>query len=165
MGVAEQNMVGVATGLADSGLVPFVYSIVPFAALRPYEFIRNGPGLHHLQVRVVGVGTGFEYGTNGPTHYGIEDVGVMRLQPDICVVSPADYLQTRTALQSTWDAAGTVYYRLGKDDQTSIPGLDGRFRTGRVECVGDGSDALIIAMGSAATEAAAASATLSERGV
>src|SRR6266550_716484 len=67
MGVAEQNMVGVATGLAEAGYVPFVYSIATFAALRPYEFIRNGPVHQRLPVRVVGVGGGFDYGTNGPS--------------------------------------------------------------------------------------------------
>src|SRR5215470_18612043 len=70
MGVAEQNMVGVATGLAEAGFVPFVYSINPFAVLRPYEFIRNGPIAHRLPVRVVGVGGGFEYGPQGQTHHG-----------------------------------------------------------------------------------------------
>ena len=62
VGVAEQNMVGVATGLAEAGFVPFVYSIATFATLRPYEFIRNGPVLHRLPVRIVGVGGGLEYG-------------------------------------------------------------------------------------------------------
>src|SRR5215510_11043769 len=56
VGVAEQNMVGLATGLAEAGFIPFVYSITPFAALRPFEFIRNGPVYHHLPVRIVGVG-------------------------------------------------------------------------------------------------------------
>src|SRR6266545_4429908 len=61
VGVAEQNMVGVATGLAEAGFIPFTYSIATFATLRPLEFIRNGPVLHRLPVRVVGVGGGFEY--------------------------------------------------------------------------------------------------------
>src|SRR5919107_1896887 len=60
VGVAEQNMVGLATGLAEAGFIPFVYSIVTFASLRPYEFIRNGPILHQLPVRIVGIGGGFE---------------------------------------------------------------------------------------------------------
>ena len=59
VGVAEQNLVGVGTGLAEAGFIPFLYSIAPFAALRPYEFIRNGPILHRLPVRIVGVGGGF----------------------------------------------------------------------------------------------------------
>src|SRR3954470_19977760 len=77
VGVAEQNMVGVATGLAEAGFLPFVYSIITFATLRPFEFIRNGPILQKLPVRVVGIGGGFEYGNAGPTHYGLEDIGVM----------------------------------------------------------------------------------------
>jgi len=80
-GVAEQNMVGIATGLAEAGFVPFVYSIATFATLRPYEFIRNGPALHNLPVRVVGVGGGFDYGHNGITHLALEDYAVMRTQP------------------------------------------------------------------------------------
>src|SRR5690242_10172481 len=93
VGVAEQNMVGLATGLAESGFIPFVYSIATFACLRPYEFIRNGPVLQRLPVRIVGVGGGFEYGPAGPTHHAVEDVGVLRLQPGLAVVCPADYQQ------------------------------------------------------------------------
>src|SRR5260221_14312183 len=78
-GVAEQNMVGLATGLAEAGFVPFVYSIVTFATLRPYEFIRNGPIAHQLRVRIVGIGGGFEYGAAGHSHPGLQDVGVMRI--------------------------------------------------------------------------------------
>src|SRR3989344_1045348 len=81
MGVAEQNMMGVATGLAEAGYIPFVYSIVTFATLRAYEFIRNGPVWHNLPVRILGIGGGLEYGTLGLTHYGLEDIGMMRLQP------------------------------------------------------------------------------------
>src|SRR5688500_13162986 len=63
VGVAEQNMIGLATGLAEAGFIPYVYSIVTFATLRPYEFIRNGPILHQLPVRVIAIGGGFEYGS------------------------------------------------------------------------------------------------------
>ena len=93
VGVAEQNMVGIATGLAEAGWLPFVYSIVTFATLRPYEFIRNGPVMHGLPVRIVGVGGGFEYGPQGLSHHGLEDVGVMRVQPGMTVVAPADHRQ------------------------------------------------------------------------
>ena len=74
-------MLGVATGLAEAGYVPFAYSIATFATLRSYEFVRNGPVLHRLPVRVVGVGGGLEYGMNGLTHYALEDLAVMRAQP------------------------------------------------------------------------------------
>src|SRR5262249_35500263 len=151
-GVAEQNMVGLATGLAEAGYLPFVYSIVTFASLRPYEFIRNGPVLHQLPVRIVGVGGGFEYGTAGSSHHGLEDVGVMRIQPGLTSIPPADAQQTRTALAATYDLPGPVYYRLGKDDKTTVPGLDGRFVLGEAQVIGDGCDLLIVTMGSITTE-------------
>lgn len=164
-GVAEQNMVGVATGLADAGFVPFVYSIVTFASLRPYEFIRNGPVWHGLPVRIVGVGGGFEYGTQGSSHHGTDDMGVMRVQPGLTVVAPADHEQTANALRATWDMPGPVYYRIGKDDRTTIPGLRGRFRLGRAELAREGDDVALIVAGSVATEASAAAELLAERGV
>src|SRR5690242_14517811 len=74
VGVAEQNMVGLATGLAEGGFIPFVYSIATFASMRAYEFLRNGPILHQLLVRVVAVGGGFEYGYAGATHHALEDI-------------------------------------------------------------------------------------------
>lgn len=165
VGVAEQNMVGLATGLAEAGLIPFVYSIVTFATLRPYEFIRNGPIQHRWPVRIVGIGGGLEYSHQGVSHQGLEDVGVMRLQPGLTVIAPADHQQTRAALQATWDLPGPIYYRLGKDDKTIVPGLDGRFSLGRAQVIREGGDLLIITMGSIAAEAAAAAEALSAQGV
>ncbi len=165
VGVAEQNMVGLATGLAEAGFIPFVYSIVTFASLRAYEFIRNGPVLHQLPVRIAAVGGGFEYGHNGLTHYGLEDVGVMRIQPGITVISPADYEQARAAFLATWNLPGPVYYRLGKDDKTVIPDLGGRFELGRTQLIRNGADVLMVVMGSIATEAASAGAALADHGV
>ncbi len=165
VGVAEQNMMGLATGLAEAGFIPFVYSIATFASLRAYEFTRNGPVLHRLPVRIVGVGGGFEYGHNGPTHYGLEDVGVMRVQPGITVIAPADHEQTRAAFLATWDLPGPVYYRLGKDDKTTVPGLRGRFELTRVQILREGVDLLMVAMGSAATEVTSAAVTLADQGI
>ena len=165
LGVAEQNMVGVATGLAESGFIPFVYSIVNFAALRPYEFIRNGPILHRLPVRVVGVGGGVEYGYAGSTHHGLEDIAVMRAQHNITVIAPADPAQTRSALQSTWDLPGPVYYRIRKNDREHVPGLDGRFELGRAQILGEGADLLLIAMGGITGEVVKAAETLASQGV
>jgi len=165
VGVAEQNMVGVATGLAEAGFIPFVYSIDPFAVLRPYEFIRNGPIAHRLPARIVGIGGGFEYGPQGQSHHGLEDLAVMRIHPELTVVAPADHLQTVTALRATWDRPGPVYYRLGKDDRTTVPGLEGRFTLGRAECLRAGADVVLVTVGSVAVEAAAAVDTLVARGV
>lgn len=164
-GVAEQNMMGVATGLAEAGLLPFVYSIATFASMRPYEFLRDGAILHRLPVRVVGVGGGFEYGHAGPTHYALEDVAIMRAQPGLACIAPADHLQARTALLETWNLPGPVYYRFGKDDKTTVPGLDGRFALGRVQAFREGRDLALIAMGAVASEAAEAADRLSKQGL
>ena len=165
VGVAEQNMIGMATGLAEAGYVPFAYSIAPFACLRPFEFLRNGPILHRHRVRVAGVGGGFEYGPAGPTHYGLEDVGVLRTQPGLTLVAPADHQQTRTALLRTWNESGPVYYRLGKDDRSVVPGLDGRFELGRAQVVREGGDLLLVAMGSVAGEVVRAADLLEGAGI
>ncbi len=165
VGVAEQNMMGLATGLAEAGFIPFVYSIVTFATLRAYEFIRNGPVLHRLPVRIVGMGGGVEYGPAGSTHYGLEDVGVMRIQPGLTVIAPADGLQARTAILATWNLPGPVYYRLGKNDRVVVPGLDGRFELGRAQVIREGNDLLLLAMGGIAGEVAAAAEQLASQGI
>ena len=165
VGVAEQNMLGVATGLAEGGFIPFAYSIVTFASLRPFEFIRNGPVLHGFPVRIVAIGGGFEYGHAGPTHHGVEDVGAMRLLEGMTVVAPADHRQAESALRATWDLDGPVYYRLGKDDASQIDGLDGRFELGRATIVRGGRDALLITMGSVANHAVDAADILADSGV
>lgn len=165
VGVAEQNMVGVATGLAEAGFIPFVYSIAPFAVLRPYEFIRNGPIQHRFPVRVVGVGGGFEYGTNGLSHIALEDVAVMRTQPGIRVIVPADQRQASNALLATWDSSGPIYYRIGKDDKQTVPGLNGQFEPGKLQRLSHGVDLLILTMGAVASEAAGAVEVLARCGV
>jgi transketolase len=165
VGVAEQNMIGIATGLAASGLIPFVYSIATFASLRPYEFIRNGPVRHHLPVRILGIGGGFEYGPAGPTHHALEDVAVMRAQPGMAVMVPADAAQAAAVLRATWDRPGPVYYRLGKRDAPEVPGLNGAFEVGRLQAVRDGSDVAFVTLGPLATEAVAAARLLESTGI
>ena len=165
MGVAEQNMVGVATGLAEAGYIPFIYSIVNFAVLRTYEFIRNGPIYHQLPVRIIGVGGGYEYGHDGITHYGLEDIGVLRIQPGIVVVAPADFKQAVTALKNTYQLHQPVYYRLSKDEKTIIPGLDGRFSMDGIELIKEGRDFLFLSMGTITTEVVQAAAQLEESGI
>lgn len=166
VGVAEQNMVGIATGMAEAGFLPFTYSIATFAALRPYEFVRNGAVHQQLPVRVLGVGGGFEYGSAGPTHHGLEDVAVMRALPGLAVVAPADHEQAAAALSATWDLPGPVYFRLGKDDRSVVPGLGGRFALGRAQTVRAGSSGVaLVALGPVTREAVAAAEVLGERGL
>lgn len=165
VGVAEQNMIGLAVGLAEAGYIPFTYSIVTFATLRPYEFIRNGPVHHRLPVRIIGMGGGFEYGHAGSTHHGVEDIAVMRAQAGLRVIAPADPEQAATALRATWDLPGPTYLRLGKNDHAIVPGLEGRFRLGRVEHAREGDDLAIVSLGAISVEAAAAAEALADEGI
>jgi transketolase len=150
--------------MAESGYRPFVYSIATFASMRGYEFLRNGAVLHELPVRLVGVGAGMDYGHNGVTHYALEDVAIMRVQPSMTIVAPADADQARTALQSTHDLAGPVYFRLCKST-SRIPELDGKFRLGRLETLGSGEDVALIALGEMAATALRSSELLRELGI
>ncbi len=163
VGVAEQNMVGVATGMAEAGFIPYVYSIVTFATLRPFEFIRNGPVAHNLPVRIVSVGGGLEYGHDGISHYGLEDIAVLRTQPNLTLITPCDAAQARAAVRATWDCPGPLYLRLGKDDNLAVPALDGRFSLGHADVVHEGNDVLIIASGTAVLEALNAAQELESR--
>ena len=160
VGVAEQNMVGVATGLAEAGFRPFVYSIATFASLRPYEFIRNGPLLHGLPVRIVGVGGGFDYAHNGVTHHALEDIAIMRAQPRMTVVAAADPAQARAGLRAGHAVDGPVYFRIGKGG-APVPGLDGGFGLGRLATVSCGGDVALIATGAIAAETVRAAELLS----
>lgn len=163
-GVAEQNMVGMATGLAEAGFTPFVYSIATFASMRGYEFVRNGPVLHDLPVRVVGVGGGFDYSTNGVTHYALEDVAIMRAQPGLRIAAPADPAHAASALEAGASYGGPVYFRLGKRPD-AVPGLDEPFAWGRMPVLGDGEDVALVALGTMTAEALAAADILAARNV
>ena len=165
VGVAEANMMGLATGLAACGYVPFVYSIATFASMRGYEQIRNGPILHNLPVRILGVGGGFEYGHAGFTHHALEDLGIARIQPGLTAIAPADHVQAVAALRATYNLPGPIYYRIGKNDKYVLPGLEGRFRLGRLETVTEGSDILILTLGSISEEAVKAAEKFSGNGI
>lgn len=164
MGAAEQNMIGTAVGLAEAGFIPFVYSIATFATLRAYEFVRNGAVMHHLPVRLVGIGGGFEYGANGLSHYGLEDLAVMRVQPGMSVMAPADSRQTEKVLEQTWALSGPIYYRLSKNDQ-EVPGLNGQFEVGRAQLIGSGQDVLLISVGAISLPVAEAAGKLRDNGI
>jgi transketolase len=145
--------------------VPFVYSIATFAVLRPYELIRNGPVLHRLPVRILGMGGGFEYGPAGTTHHALEDVAVMRAQPGMDVMAPADAEQAAAVLRATWDRPGPVYYRLGKRETAGVPGLNGAFELGRLQVIRDGRDAAFVTLGPLANEAVDAARMLESSGM
>ncbi|HSW89394.1 MAG TPA: transketolase C-terminal domain-containing protein [Patescibacteria group bacterium] len=165
VGVSEQNMISLATGLALQGFIPFVYSIATFAVLREYEFIRNGPIAHKLPVRIVGVGTGVDYAYDGLTHYALEDIALMRTLSSLRIIATADSAQTISALQSTWQLPGPTYYRLSKNDLLSVPKLQGRFTYQEIELLRTGKDCVLLTTGSVSQDVYSAVEKLARQGV
>lgn len=118
VGIAEQNMIGVAAGLAMCGKKVFTYAIVPFATMRCYEQIRVDLCCMGLAVTIVGVGAGFDYSTLGPTHHGTEDIAVMLALPGITIYSPSDSIMADALARASYRQRGPKYIRL---DRTGRP--------------------------------------------
>jgi transketolase len=165
VGVAEQNMLGIAAGLAREGYTPFVYSIATFASMRGYEQFRDGAVLHHLPVRVVGIGGGFSYGHAGPTHHALEDLALARAQAGVVTIAPADSAQVRQAMNVVADVPGPVYFRIDKEELPELSGLEGRFALDRPELVRPGRDVLYLATGSIAHTVLKAADALQRQGI
>ena len=165
VGVAEANMVSMGVGLAEAGYIPFLYSIATFATMRPYEQLRDGAIAHRLPVRLVGIGGGFEYGHSGLTHYALEDIGIMRIQPDMYTIIPADSYQTANAIRQTYQLPVPIYYRIGKNDNPMIKGLDGRFKVGHIDQIRQGSDLLLLSTGAITSDVVKASEELENLGL
>jgi transketolase len=115
-GIAEQNMIGVAAGLAREGLEVWAYSIAPFCYARPFEQIRNDICGHDLKVRLLGNGGGYGYGVMGPTHHALEDYGVLLTLRGISVFVPAFNEDIPATIARAGDAAGPCYVRLGRGE-------------------------------------------------
>ena len=147
VGVFEQNMTGVATGLALSGKLVFTYSIGNFPTLRCLEQIRNGPCYHNANVKVVSVGGGLVYGSLGMSHHATEDLAIMRALPNITVVAPGDPVETTLATEALVRHDGPAYLRLGRAGEPVVHDAAIRFELGRAVQVRDGRDLTLISTG------------------
>ena len=147
-GVAEQNMMGMAAGLAMCGLRPVVYTITPFVTTRCLEQIRVDVCYHDLPVTIVGVGAGLSYASLGVTHHANEDIAFLRALPGMSVVCPADAHEVRAGLRAAVAHGGPVYMRMGKKNEPLIhEGVPGDFGIGRAITVREGSDVTLLAAG------------------
>jgi transketolase len=164
-GVAEQNMIGVAAGLALCGKVPFVYSIANFPVMRCLEQLRNDVCYHRLPVKVVSVGGGMVYGSQGYTHHGVEDIAVMRPLPGMSVIAPADPVEAAWAASAAVEQAGPVYVRLGKAGDPVLHATAPALEFGRAVTVREGDGATLAATGAALKIALEAADDLAARGV
>lgn len=168
-GLAEQNMVGLAAGLALSGKKVFTFSIAPFALMRCFEQIRVDLCYQNLDVTVIGVGAGFAYSTSGCTHYGTEDIAIMRVLPNMKIFSPCHPLEAGFLAEKILKIGGPCYLRLGKGNEPTITELAGEkfadISSGESLIVIPGNDISIFATGSIITEAITASQELAKLGL
>lgn len=165
VGVAEQNMVGVAAGLALSGKIVFTYSIANFPVMRCLEQLRTDVCYHNLSVKTVAVGGGLAYGTNGYTHHGVEDIGVMRAFPNMTVVAPGDPVEARLATMALAAQDGPGYLRLGKGGEPTVHQTPPDFRLGRALPLREGDDVAILSTGAILAEAVKAADLLAQQGI
>jgi transketolase len=120
VGVAEQNMTGVATGLALEGKTVFTYSIGNFPTLRCLEQIRNDVCYHNANVKIVSIGGGFCYGALGISHHATEDLAIMRALPNLMVLAPGDLTETTLATKALCETQGPCYLRLGRGGEPTV---------------------------------------------
>ena len=146
-GVAEANMMGMAAGLAMSGLRPVVYTITPFTTTRCLEQIRVDACYHKAPVVIVGTGSGLSYAQLGPTHHSCEDLAILRVLPDMTVLAPCDEVETRLLLRAALALDTPVYMRIGKKGEPRVHHDTPQLRIGRAETVRDGDDVCLLSTG------------------
>jgi transketolase len=164
-GVAEANMVGVAAGMAASGLRPVCYTIASFLTYRVIEQIRLDLGYHHQKVILVGTGSGLSYASLGSTHHSVEDMGMLRLIPGLAVLAPGDEKELRPALRAAFDYPGPVYIRIGKKGEPVVHETEPKVEIGKALRLLEGKDAWILALGNMLPLAMEAAAMLKAKGV
>ncbi len=146
-GIAEQNMMGVAAGLALSGNIVYVYSIANFTTMRCIEQIRNDVCYHNLPVRIISVGGGFCYATQGYTHHALEDLGIMRTLPNLSVLAPGDPVEARLCVEALGSHPGPAYMRLGKAGEPVLHQDTPPFGFGRMIPIREEGDYALISSG------------------
>ena len=166
VGIAEQNMVGVAAGLAAEGRIPVATTFANFATLRACEQVRHFMGYMRENVKLVGFGAGFSFGMFGTTHYGLEDVAAIRAIPNISIISPADGLSVVKSVEAMVAHEGPVYLRLtGTMNNPIVYKEDFYFHIGKAVVLREGMDVALVASGSMVSQSLKAAELLQEGGV
>lgn len=165
VGVAEQNMAGLAAGLALEGRTVFTYSIGNFPTLRCLEQIRNDICYHEANVKVVSVGGGMSYGPVGMSHHATEDLAILRSLAGMEVYAPTDLWEAAEATQHLVESRGPAYLRLDKSAAPPTRREGERFQPGRIRVVREGADATLVATGGIAGEAIKAADALAGQGI
>ncbi|MEI6572503.1 MAG: transketolase C-terminal domain-containing protein [Alphaproteobacteria bacterium] len=163
-GIAEANMMGVAAGMALSGLRPIVYTITPFTTTRCLEQIRVDVCYQNASVIIVGTGSGLSYAELGPTHQSLEDIAILRAFPSLTIMTPCDVPELIACLRAAMQHDGPVYMRIGKKGEPRIHNDDLSVKIGKAIELSRGEDLTFLVSGFIMPEALAAAHTFSERG-
>jgi len=146
-GVSESNIIGMMSGLAMNGKIPYLNTIAVFLTRRCYEQILLDVAMHNLNIRIVGSGGGLVYAPLGPTHLAFEDISLMRIIPNMTIVAPCDADEMKRLMPQTLDHKGPIYIRLGKGGDPIVSSSDNEFRIGRAILMRQGRDVLIVTTG------------------
>lgn len=165
MGIAEANMMSTAAGMATTGKVPFASTFAVFAAGRSYDQIRNSICYPNLNVKICATHAGITVGEDGATHQMLEDISMMRTIPNMTVLSPADDIETKWAIEEAYKIKGPVYVRLSRLATPIIYEENQKFEFGKMIQIGEGTDATIFATGDVLCEALKAQEELKKSGI
>lgn len=165
MGIAEANMMSTAAGMATTGKVPFASTFAVFAAGRSYDQIRNSICYPNLNVKICATHSGITVGEDGATHQMLEDISMMRTLPNMKVLSPADDIETKWAIEEAYKQKGPVYVRLSRLATPIIYDENQKFEFGKMVQIGEGTDATVFATGDVVAEAVKAKEVLAGKGI
>ncbi len=164
-GIGEENMVAAAAGMASDGLIPFVFTAGAFLAYRSMEFIRDDVCLQNMNVKFVGMGTGFGWSTLGPTHHTTEDLAILRAMPGLTVLTPCDPAQTEACIRLAYQIQGPVYIRIGMGGEPRLYKELPTLQAGHFLTLREGSDISVFAAGIILGEVLKAADFLAEEGI
>ncbi|MCD4670544.1 MAG: transketolase family protein [Actinomycetia bacterium] len=164
-GIAEQNMIGVAAGLASCGKIPFVASFAVFVTKRPADQISISVAYPRLNVKIIGAYTGLFNGKTGASHAAVEDISIMRAIPEMVIIDPADAAEMKSVVNVIANYDGPVYMRETRDEWPDVFDDGYCFEIGKASVVRPGDDASIISSGVMTSEAIKASQSLLEEGI
>ena len=164
MGIAEQDMIGTAAGMATCGNIPYASTFAVFAAGRAYDQIRNSVCYPNLNVKICATHAGITVGEDGATHQMLEDIGIMRGLPNMTVLSPSDDIQTKWMIKEAAKIKGPVYIRLSRLATPIIYDVKDKFSIGKAVQIGKGTDGTIFATGDVVAEAIKAKDLLEKKG-
>ncbi len=159
-GIAENNKVAAAAGLASCGKIPFVYTTSAFLVYRSYEFIRDDICLQNYNVKLVGMGCGLSWSTLGSTHHTTEDISALKAIPNLTILSPASPKELEKCVEAAYKIKGPVYIRMGMSNEPEIYSEDFEFTVGKNNVICVGKDATVFVTGSIISEVIKASEKL-----